>query len=130
MMRISLLKLAVAFALLALTPGAMAGANGGTIQFSGRIVAPPCSTGSFNAGQLNLQCDNLSAFAVSFQRVGSNTNPAAATITLTRDGKPLGTEEATAYRMALRGHAQLGLSAKTPATGATLSPLMMTVTYL
>ncbi|WP_246542083.1 hypothetical protein [Collimonas antrihumi] len=129
-MKISLSKLAVASALLALASSAMASANGGTIQFSGRIVAPPCSTGSFNAGQLNLQCDNLSAFAVSFQRVGSNANPAATTITLTRDGKPLGTEEATSYQMVLRGHTQLGLSAKAPAAGATLSPVMMTVTYL
>ena len=129
-MKISLSKLAVASALLALGSSAMAGATGGTIQFSGRIVAPPCSTGSFTAGQLNLQCNNLSAFAVSFQRTDTSANPGAATITLTRDGKPLGTQEATAYRMALQGHTQLGLSAKAPAAGTSLSPVMMTVTYL
>ncbi|SFB20507.1 hypothetical protein SAMN04515620_12565 [Collimonas sp. OK607] len=128
-MKISLSRLAVTSALLALTSSAMAGTNGGTIHFSGRIVAPPCSTGSFNAGQLNLQCDSLSAFAVSFQRADTNANPAA-TLTLTRDGKPLGTREATAYQMVLRGHTQLGLSAKAPAAGSTLSPVIMTVTYL
>lgn len=129
-MKISLLKLAVASALLALTSSAMAGAIGGTIHFSGSIVAPPCSTGSFNAGQLNLQCDRPSVFAVSFQRVGSDANPGATTITLTRDGKPLGSQETTAYQMALQGHTQLGLSAKAPAAGATLSPVMVTVSYL
>lgn len=129
-MKIALLKLTVLSALLSLTASAMAGGNGGTIHFTGSIVESPCSTGSFSAGQLNLQCDRTSAFAVSFQRVGSDANSAATTITLTRDGKPLGTEEATAYQMALRGHTQLGLSAKTPAAGTTLSPVIMTVSYL
>ncbi|SFI39112.1 hypothetical protein SAMN04515618_1213 [Collimonas sp. OK307] len=129
-MRISLLKLAAASALLALTSSAMAGASGGTIHFTGSIVESPCSTGSASAGQLNLQCDRPSAFAVSFQRVGSDVHSAATTITLTRDGKPLGTQEATAYQMALQGHTQLGLSAKAPAAGATLSPVMVTVSYL
>lgn len=129
-MNISLLKIVVASTLLALTSSAMADASGGTIQFTGRIVAPPCSTGSFNAGQLNLQCDYPSAFAVSFQRVDTNANPAATTITLTRDGKPLGTQEAAAYQIALRGHTQLALSAKAPAAGATVSPVIMTVSYL
>jgi type 1 fimbria pilin len=128
-MKISLLKLAAVSALLSLISSAMAGTNGGTIHFTGSIVESPCSTGSFSGGQLNLQCDRPSAFAVSFQRVGADANPAAA-ITLTRDGKPLGTAEATAYRMALRGHTQLGLSAKTPAAGATVSPVIMTVSYL
>ncbi len=129
-MKISLLKLTVASALLALTSSAMAGASGGTIHFSGSIVESPCSTGSFSAGQLNLQCDRPSAFAVSFQRVGTDANSTATTITLTRDGKPLGTQEATAYRMALQGHTQLGLTAKTAVAGATLSPVMVTVSYL
>ncbi|SDX39000.1 hypothetical protein SAMN04515617_103192 [Collimonas sp. OK242] len=129
-MKIVLLKLTVLSALLSLASGAMASANGGTIHFTGSIVEPPCSTGSFNAGQLDLQCDKLSAFAVSFQRTGSEANSAATTITLTRDGKPLGTQEAAAFQMTLRGHTQLGLSAKTPAAGAALSPVVMTVSYL
>ena len=127
-MRISLLKLAVASALLALTSNAMASANGGTIHFTGNIVESPCSIDSSSAGQVNLQCDRPSAFAVSFQRVAPDAN--SATITLTRDGKPLGAQEATAYQMALRGNTQLGLSGKTPDAGATLGPVIITVSYL
>lgn len=129
-MNIFLLKLAAASALLSLASSAMAGANGGIIQFTGNIVEPPCSTGSFDAGKINIHCDKSSAVAVSFQRVGPAASSAAAIVTLTRDGKALGSQEATAYRMALQGDSQLGLRVAPQAAGATISPVVMTISYL
>ena len=129
-MNIALLKLAAASALLSLASGAMASANGGIIHFTGNIVEPPCSTGSFDAGQINIHCDKRSAVAVSFQRVGPSADSATTIVTLTRDGKALGTEEATAYRLALQGNSRLGLRVAPAAAGATLSPVVMTISYL
>ena len=80
-MNIFLLKLAAASALLSLASSAMAGANGGIIHFTGNIIEPPCSTGSFDAGKLDIHCDKSSAVAVSFQRVGPVANSAAVIVT-------------------------------------------------
>jgi type 1 fimbria pilin len=129
-MNILLLKLAAASALLSLASGAMASANGGIIHFTGNIVEPPCSTGSFDAGKLAIHCDKRSAVAVSFQRVGPAASSAAAIVTLTRDGKVLGSQETTAYRMALQGNSQLGLRVAPQAAGAIISPVLMTISYL
>lgn len=129
-MNILLLKLAAASALLSLASGAMASANGGIIHFTGSIVEPPCSTGSFDAGKLDIHCDKSSPVAVSFQRVGPAAGSAAATVTLTRDGKVLGNQEATAYRMALQGNSQLGLRVAPQAAGAAIGPVIMTISYL
>jgi type 1 fimbria pilin len=129
-MNITILKLAVASAVLATSSGAMASTNGGIIHFVGSIVEPPCSTGNFDGSQLNIHCEQRSAFDVTFQRVSTNASSPHATITLTRDGKPLGIKEAGVYRMALQGNAQLGLVAKNAAAGEALGPVIMTISYL
>ncbi|WP_211443650.1 hypothetical protein [Collimonas humicola] len=129
-MNIAILKLAAASALLSLASGAMASANGGIIHFVGSIVEPPCSAGSFEAGQINIHCEQRSAFDVSFQRIGSSAGFAKTTVTLTRDGKPLGNKEASAYRMALQGNTQLGLSVENAAADADTRPVIMTISYL
>ncbi|MFJ2988414.1 hypothetical protein ACIPF8_11135 [Collimonas sp. NPDC087041] len=127
------LKLAAAFILLPLASVAIAGTNGGTIHFVGSIVEPPCATNMVDSSgpaamQVNIHCDRHSAFDVAFQRVGPGAN-SPATISLTRDGKPLGTEEAAPYRVALQGQTSLGLVANKAATGTALGPVIMTITY-
>ncbi|MEO6919086.1 MAG: hypothetical protein ABI171_08740 [Collimonas sp.] len=129
-MNITILKLAVASALLSVSVSAMANANGGIIHFVGAIVEPPCSTGSFDGGQISIRCETRSAFDVAFRRVGPNANSPNTTVTLTRDGKALDIKEANAYRMALQGNTQLGLSVKKTAARAELSPVIMTISYL
>jgi len=129
-MNITILKLAAASALLCATSGAMASANGGIIHFFGSIVEPPCSTSSAEAGQINIQCEKRSAFDVTFQRIGHDAGLSKATVTLTRDGKPLGDKEASAYRIALQGNTQLGLSVKNTVAGVDPRPVIMTISYL
>lgn len=129
-MNIAILKLAAASALLSAASGAMASANGGIIHFAGSIVEPPCSTSSVEHGQINIHCEQRSAFDVTFQRIGADAGLNKTTVTLTRDGKPLGDKEASAYRMALQGNAQLGLSVKNAAADADTRPVIMTISYL
>ncbi|AMP06035.1 hypothetical protein [Collimonas pratensis] len=129
-MNIAILKLAAASALLSAASGAMAGANSGIIHFVGSIVEPPCSTSSVERGQINIHCEQRSAFDVTFQRIGADAGLSKTTVTLTRDGKPLGDKEASAYRMALQGDAQLGLSVKNAAADADTRPVIMTISYL
>ncbi|HWW99652.1 hypothetical protein [Collimonas sp.] len=129
-MNIAILKLAAASALLSAASGAMASANGGIIHFVGSIVEPPCSTSSVERGQINIHCEQRSAFDVSFQRIGADAGLGKTTVTLTRDGKPLGDKEASIYRMALQGNTQLGLSVKNAAADADPRPLIMTISYM
>lgn len=130
-MSFSAQKLVAAFILLPLATAAMAGTNSGTIHFVGRIVEPPCVTNMADnfrsaAMQMNIDCRPRSAFVVSFQRVGLNAN-STATLSLRRNGKLLGTEEANPYRVAFQGKTNLALAAHT--TGAALGPVIMTVAY-
>lgn len=132
-MAFSAQKLVTAFILFPLATAAMAGANSGTIHFVGNIVKPPCATSmagnsASGAMQMNVDCGARSAFYVSFQRVGPNAN-SSATISLRRNGKLLGTEEATLYRMAFQGKTNLALAARAPGTGAAVGPVIMTIAY-
>ncbi|AMP00969.1 hypothetical protein CAter282_3153 [Collimonas arenae] len=127
------LKLAAALVLLPLASAAMAATNGGTIHFVGSIVEPPCTTSMADSSgsaavQVSIHCEKRSAFDVAFQRVGPNAN-SPTTISLTRDGKLLGSEEAAQYRIALQGQTSLSLAAKKAAAGTPLGPLVMTITY-
>lgn len=129
-MNTTILKLAAASALLCATSGAMAGANSGIIHFVGNIVEPPCLTSNAEAGRINIQCERRSAFDVSFQRIGPDASGSKTTVTMTRDGKPLDNKEASAYRMALQGGTQLGLSVKKTAGAADPRPVLMTISYM
>ncbi|WP_211464499.1 type 1 fimbrial protein [Collimonas silvisoli] len=137
-MRIVTLQFAAASVLLSLASSAMAaGGNSGVIHFTGSIVEPPCTTSTTSTAgskqratiDMNLSCDHRSAFDVAFQQIGPNAN-SATTITLSRDGKPLGSEEAAYYRMAFKGQTNLRLTAKRSAAGGELSPVIMTISYL
>ena len=127
-------RFAAASVLLAIASSAMAGATGGSITFIGQIVEPPCVASTVSSNQaaaidMSLSCDKHSAVDVAFQRVGPNAG-SAGSITLSRDGKPLGSEEATYYRMAFQGQTKLRLAASRPAADSTLSPVIMTISYL
>ncbi|HWW07795.1 hypothetical protein [Collimonas sp.] len=140
-MKITTLQFATASALLFIASSAMAaGANGGIIHFTGSIVEPPCTTSISNAGSnagskqgaatnMNISCDHHSAFDVAFQQVGPNASPAVA-VTLSRDGKLLGSEEAAYYRMAFKGQTMLRLAARHSAADGALNPVIMTISYL
>ena len=140
-MKITTLQFATASVVLSIASSAMAaGANGGIIHFTGSIVEPPCSTSITNAGSnagskqgaatdMNISCDQHSAFDVAFQQVRPNAS-STASVTLSRDGKLLGSEEAAYYRMAFKGQTMLRLAARHPAADGALNPVIMTISYL
>jgi len=144
-MKITTLQFATASVVLSIASSAMAaGANGGIIHFTGSIVEPPCTTSITNAASaagsnagsqqgaatnMNISCDQHSAFDVAFQQVRPNAS-STASVTLSRDGKLLGSEEAAYYRMAFKGQTMLRLAARHPAADGALNPVIMTISYL
>lgn len=118
---------------LALPVAGATAASGGVIHFRGAIVEPPCSTSATsnvagNTGGVSVpfSCSRARAMDVSFNRVGTEPNPGLVTLTL--NGKEIGSQEGKQYMMVLKGQADLQLLAKAgkqPAQG----PMMMTISY-